>query len=104
VGSGFIRSATLVAYQEVEDSLVALHRLAEQRAADEAAAAAAIRSAYHADQRYLAGVADYLEVASTHTAALQAQCDALSARVAEFQAAMALVRATGGGWMDHPSP
>jgi NodT family efflux transporter outer membrane factor (OMF) lipoprotein len=92
------RKTTLVAYQEVEDSLVALHRLAEERAADEAAAASAQASAYHADQRYAAGVADYLEVASTHTAALQAERDALAARVAQFQATVALVRATGGGW------
>lgn len=92
------RKTTLVAYQEVEDSLVALHRNAEERAADEAAAASATQSAYHADQRYAAGVADYLEVSTTHTAALQAEVAALSARVAEFQATIALVRATGGGW------
>jgi NodT family efflux transporter outer membrane factor (OMF) lipoprotein len=92
------RKTTLVAYQEVEDSLVALHRLSEERAADEAAAVSAKQSAYHADQRYAAGVADYLEVTTTHTAALQAERDALSARVAQFQAAIALVRATGGGW------
>jgi NodT family efflux transporter outer membrane factor (OMF) lipoprotein len=92
------RKTTLVAYQEVEDSLVALHRYAEQRAADEAAAVSAKRSAFHADQRYTAGVADYLEVSTTHTAALQAEVAALSARVAEFQATIALVRATGGGW------
>ncbi len=98
------RKTTLVAYQEVEDSLVALHRLAEERAADEAAAVSARQSAYHADQRYAAGVADYLEVASTHTAALQAQRAALAARVAEFQATIALVRATGGGWVDHAGP
>lgn len=92
------RKTTLVAYQEVEDSLAALHRLAEERAADEAAAVSAKQSAYHADQRYAAGVADYLEVSTTHTAALQAEVAALSARVAEFQATIALVRATGGGW------
>ena len=92
------RKTTLVAYQEVEDSLAALHRLAEERAADEAAASSARQSAYHADQRYAAGVADYLEVTTTHTAALQAERDALAARVAQFQAAIALVRATGGGW------
>jgi outer membrane protein, multidrug efflux system len=92
------RKTTLVAYQEVEDSLVALHRLAEEHAADEGAATSAKKSAYHADQRYAAGVADYLELTTTHTAALQAERDALSARVAQFQAAIALVRATGGGW------
>ncbi len=92
------RKTTLVAYQEVEDSLVALHRNAEERAADQAAAVSAKQAAFHADQRYRAGVADYLEVSTTHTAALQAEVAALSARVAEFQATIALVRATGGGW------
>jgi outer membrane protein TolC len=66
--------------------------------ADEAAAVSAKQSAYHADQRYAAGVADYLEVTTTHTAALQAERDALAARVAQYQATIALVRATGGGW------
>jgi outer membrane protein, multidrug efflux system len=92
------RKTTLVAYQEVEDSLVALHRLAEERAADEAAAVSARQSAFHSDQRYTAGVADYLEVSTTHTAALQAEVAAVAAREAEFQATVALVRATGGGW------
>lgn len=92
------RKTTLVAYQEVEDSLAELHRLAEERAADEAAAASALSSAHHADERYAAGVADYLEVTTTHTAALQAERDALSARVGELNAAVSLVRATGGGW------
>lgn len=92
------RKTTLTAYQEVEDSLAALHRNAEQQKADEAAAASASSSAHHADERYEAGVADYLEVTTTHTAALQAERDALSARVAELNAAVSLVRATGGGW------
>ncbi|MFZ0501064.1 MAG: efflux transporter outer membrane subunit, partial [Steroidobacteraceae bacterium] len=92
------RKTTLVAYQEVEDSLVSLHRVAEERAGDEAAARSASQSAYHSDQRYDAGVADYLEVATTHTAALQAEVAAISARVAQFQATVALVQATGGGW------
>jgi outer membrane protein TolC len=92
------RKTTLVAYQEVEDSLVSLHRLAEERRADESAAASAERSAHHADERYTAGVADYLEVSTTHTAALQAERDALTARVAQLAAAVSLVRATGGGW------
>lgn len=92
------RKTTLTAYQEVEDSLAALHHLAEERKADEAAAVSAQSSARHADERYAAGVADYLEVTSTHTAALQAERDALAARVAELNAAVSLVRATGGGW------
>jgi multidrug efflux system outer membrane protein len=100
------RKTTLTAYQEVEDSLAGLHHLAEQRRSDEAAAASAQSSAYHADQRYNAGVADYVEVTTTHTAALNAQRDTIIVRVAQMNASVALVRATGGGWtqdqIDHP--
>ncbi len=102
------RKTTLTAYQEVEDSLAELHHLADELRADEAAAASAESSAHHADERYAGGVADYVEVTTTHTAALQAQRDALTARVAELNAAVALVRATGGGWsrekLSHPDP
>jgi outer membrane protein TolC len=37
-------------------------------------------------------------VTTTHTAALQEERDAISARVLQLNAAVALVRATGGGW------
>lgn len=101
------RKTTLTAYQEVEDSLAGLHHLADQRRADEAAASSAQSSAFHADQRYDAGVADYVEVTTTHTAALNAQRDTISVRVAQMNASVALVRATGGGWtqdqVDHPA-
>jgi NodT family efflux transporter outer membrane factor (OMF) lipoprotein len=100
------RKTTLTAYQEVEDNLAGLHHLADELKADQAASASAQSSAYHADQRYDAGVADYVEVTTTHTAALQAQRDAITVQVAQLNAAVALVRATGGGWtrdqLDHP--
>jgi outer membrane protein, multidrug efflux system len=100
------RKTTLTAYQEVEDNLAGLHHLADERRADEAAASSAEKSAYHADQRYDAGVADYVEVTTTHTAALNAQRDTIAVRVAQMNASIALVRATGGGWtqdqLDHP--
>jgi NodT family efflux transporter outer membrane factor (OMF) lipoprotein len=92
------RQVALTAYQEVEDSLAALHYLANEVQANEAAAVSAQRSSYHADKRYAAGVADYLEVTSTHTAALAAQRAALDARVRRMNAAVGLVRALGGGW------
>src|SRR4029077_15707384 len=75
-----------------------LHHLADELKADEAASTSAQSSAYHADQRYDAGVADYVEVTTTHAAALQAQRDAIAVRVAQFNSTVALVRATGGGW------
>ncbi len=101
------RKATLTAYQEVEDNLAGLHHLADELKADQAAATSAKNSAYHADQRYDAGVADYVEVTTTHTAALQAERDSITVRVAQLNAAVILVRATGGGWsteqLDHPA-
>jgi len=92
------RKTTLTAYQEVEDNLAALHHLADEVAADQAASKSAESAASHSDKRYDAGVADYVEVTTTHTAALQEDRDAISARVLQLNAAVALVRATGGGW------
>lgn len=92
------RKTALVAYREVEDALAALRNLADALADDEAAAASAQRSAAQAVYRYNAGVADYLEVAVTQTAALQAQQAALQVRVQRLNQAIALVRAMGGGW------
>jgi NodT family efflux transporter outer membrane factor (OMF) lipoprotein len=84
------RKTTLTAFQEVEDNLAALHHLADELTADEAASTSARSSAYHADRRYAAGVADYIEVTNTQSAALAAQRAALSTRVAELSAAVAL--------------
>jgi outer membrane protein, multidrug efflux system len=92
------RKTALTAYQEVEDNLAALHHLADEVSADEAASKSAASAANHSDKRYDAGVADYIEVTTTHTAALQEERDAISARVLQLNAAVALVRATGGGW------
>ena len=92
------RKTALTAYQEVEDSLVSVRRLAEEQAADAAAAKSAQSAAYHADERYAAGVADYVEVTTTHTAALSAESAALAAQAARLNAAVSLVQALGGGW------
>ena len=92
------RKTTLTAYQEVEDNLAALHHLADEVVADQAASTSAASAASHSDNRYDEGVADYIEVTTTHTAALQEERDAITARVLQLNAAVALVRATGGGW------
>jgi len=88
----------LTAYQEVEDNLAALHHLADEVSSEEAAAAAAQRSVFHANKRYAAGVADYIEVTTTQTRALFGQRAALDARVRRAVAGVQLVRALGGGW------
>lgn len=92
------RKAVLSAYQEVEDNLAALRHIADEVAGNETAAQAAQSSVFHANKRYTAGVASYLEVTTTQTAALSAQRAALDARVRRITAAVQLVRAMGGGW------
>jgi outer membrane protein TolC len=92
------RKTALNAYREVEDGLIAVRRLSEEQAADLASAKSAQSAAYHADERYTAGVADFIEVTTTHTAALAAQSAALAAQAARLNAAVALVQALGGGW------
>jgi len=92
------RQSVLTAYQEVEDNLAALHHLADEVTSEEAAAAAAQRSVFHANKRYAAGVADYIEVTTTQTRALFGQRAALDARVRRAVAGVQLVRALGGGW------
>lgn len=92
------RQTVLIAYQEVEDNLAALNHLADESASDQRAAEAAERALSHADARYRAGVADYVEVTTLQTAALDAQRAALDASVRRTVAAVQLVRALGGGW------
>jgi multidrug efflux system outer membrane protein len=92
------RQTALTAYREVEDNLVALRELADVQASEQAAAVAAKAAAYHADQRYMAGIADYIEVTVTQSTALEAQRAALTAQAQRLNAAVALISALGGGW------
>jgi multidrug efflux system outer membrane protein len=94
------RQTVLVAWREVEDQLAALHYFADEAAAEDAAAESARSAALHARRRYEGGVADYVEVTSTQSAALQAQRAALEARVQRLDAAVALLRALGGDWRE----
>lgn len=92
------RQTVLVAWREVEDELAALRHRADELSASEAAAASAKSAADHADRRYEAGIADYLEVTTTQNAALSAQRAALDARVRRLDATVGLLRALGGDW------
>jgi multidrug efflux system outer membrane protein len=77
--ANYLKTA-LTAYQEVEDNLAALRHLADEVAADEAASKSAASASNHSDRRNDEGVADYIEVTTTHTAALQEERDSISAR------------------------
>ena len=92
------RNTVLIAYQEVEDSLAALHRLEQESLSEEAAVTASGQALEQARYRYKEGLVTYLEVATTETIALQAQLSRVSILNRYMNASVLLVKALGGGW------
>ena len=92
------RNTVLTAYREVEDNLVALHRLEQESISESAAVAATAKALQQAQYRYKAGLVTYLEVATTETTALQAQLSRVSILNRRMDASVLLVKALGGGW------
>ena len=96
------RNTVLMAYQDVEDNLVALRRLQEESETDAAAVLATGIALKQAQDRYVAGIVTYLEVSTAETAALQAQVQATTIQARRMSASILLIKALGGGW-DHAS-
>jgi len=92
------RQTVVGAFQEVEDQLDAQQLLAEQLNAQTAALTAARRTLDVATHRYKSGLVTYLEVATAQSAALSIERTVTQLRGQRIIAAVALVRALGGGW------
>jgi multidrug efflux system outer membrane protein len=92
------RATVLAAFQDVEDGLSETQRLAtevkqQKLAADEADKALSIATMLFKD-----GLDNYLSVAVAQVQALAALTLEVQVRTRQLQAAVALVRALGGGW------
>jgi multidrug efflux system outer membrane protein len=94
----------LTAYQQVEDQLAALHFLALQQQDSANAVAAARDEERIAENRYQAGLVNYLNVVFAEQTLLQNQQSEALVSSQQLIATVVLVKALGGGWEDRPQP
>jgi NodT family efflux transporter outer membrane factor (OMF) lipoprotein len=90
------RLTVLTAFQEVEDNLGALHTLAAEAQAQQAALNAARQTLTLTSNQYLAGTVSYLNVTSAQTTALTAERSLLDSLNRQLNATVTLFKATGG--------
>ncbi len=98
------RLSVLTAFQDVEDNLAALRILADEASQQQAAVVAADKSLTIARNRYLAGIATYLEVVTAEATLLTNQRVAVGIQVRRLTAAVNLIKALGGGWRTSELP
>ena len=94
----FYQQTVLGAYRDVEDNLVALHRLEEEAGTSDTAVNASKRALDQAETRYKGGIATYLEVITAQNVYLGAQSTAIDIRTRRMTASVRLIQALGGGW------
>jgi NodT family efflux transporter outer membrane factor (OMF) lipoprotein len=92
------RQIVLVAFREVEDNLVAIHRLDQEIVTEAVAVKSADRAVVQANYRYRGGIITYLDVVVTQNTALQTELTAVDLRYRRQQASVQLIKAIGGGW------
>ncbi|CAB3787966.1 putative efflux pump outer membrane protein TtgC [Paraburkholderia ultramafica] len=97
------RQTVLVAFQQVEDNLSALHSLADEADSQQRATTAADLSLRLTTNRFNAGAVSYLDVVTAQTIALTNQriADQIAAR--QLESSVLLLKALGGTWGDRPA-
>ncbi|MET0309406.1 MAG: efflux transporter outer membrane subunit [Sphingomonas sp.] len=92
------RKAALTAFREVEDSLSAVDRTAEQTRVIETQRVSLAEVLRLATNRYRAGYSPYLEQLDAQRALLSAELALVQARADRLAASISLYQALGGGW------
>lgn len=92
------RRVALTAFREVEDSLAAVEKIAQQRARLEAQRDAAAETLRHARNRYRAGYSPYLDQLDAQRVLLAVELQLVQAESDQLNAYVALYQAMGGGW------
>jgi NodT family efflux transporter outer membrane factor (OMF) lipoprotein len=92
------RQSVLVALQQVEDNLSALHALADEAASQQRATRAADLSLRLTTNRFNAGAVSYLDVVTAQTIALTNQRIADQIAERQLTSSVLLIKALGGTW------
>jgi outer membrane protein TolC len=94
----------LGALEEVENTLTAFTREQEKMASLEAAADASRLAAGLAEERYIAGLADFTTVLDAQRSLLSFEDQMTESRGAVFAELVRLYKALGGGWQSFDLP
>jgi outer membrane protein, multidrug efflux system len=94
----------LVAYQEVEDQLAALHFLDGESQSEASAVSDARQAEQIAMQRYKAGLVGYLDVVYAQESVLSNERTAAQISGQQLVASVVLIKALGGGWAGGNTP
>ena len=92
------RQTVLTAFQDVEDQLAAQRLLAQQLGEETAALASAQRTLDISNNRYKAGVEQYLDVIVAQTTELTHKLNAVQLNGQKLAASVSLIKAMGAGW------
>jgi NodT family efflux transporter outer membrane factor (OMF) lipoprotein len=92
------RQTTLLAFQQVEDNLAAIHLLAQEEEQQQRAVASAQESLQLFTNRYRGGVDSYLQVVTAQTIALANDRNSVDIQRRRLEASLLLIKALGGGW------
>lgn len=92
------RQTVLTAFQDVEDSLVAIKQLDQEHRSQDAATRAAIRAWTQENYRYKGGLVTFLQVVIAENTALQSELASVNVRARRQIASVQLIKALGGGW------